>query len=132
MKKCHVCMTECGDNAEVCPICGAFLTEDDIVNEEQEEQLVIDNPVLLATFDDVVAAEIFKDILKDNGIPCTSDKPDGEASLRVVFGAGFAADDVYVDESDFEKAESLYKEFSENPPEAETVFDDSFESEEEI
>ena len=33
MKNCHVCNQLCDDNAEVCPICGAFLEEAEAENE---------------------------------------------------------------------------------------------------
>ena len=56
MKVCHVCKAECDDAAELCPVCGADLTAE-IAAEEEKEEKVINNPVLLATLDDVVSAE---------------------------------------------------------------------------
>ena len=62
MKICHVCNAECEDNAELCPICGADLTyKAQEEAEEEKEELVLNNPVLLASLDDVVSAEILKD-----------------------------------------------------------------------
>ena len=63
MKVCHVCKAECDDTAELCPVCGADLTAE-ITEEEEKEEKVINNPVLLATLDDVVSAEILKDCLR--------------------------------------------------------------------
>ena len=60
---CHVCKKECNDDMELCPICGAELG---VAVEEKNEEANIDimeNPTLLASFEDVISAEIFKDIL---------------------------------------------------------------------
>ena len=56
MKICHVCKAECEDETELCPVCGADLTVGE--EERSEEEAVINNPVLLATVDDVVSSEI--------------------------------------------------------------------------
>lgn len=122
MKVCHVCKTECEDTFELCPLCGAELktTEEETV---PEEKLLL-NPVLLASFEDVVSGEIFKDILIDNGIPCSSSNDDGEISIQVKFGGAFVSQDIYVDSTDFEKAEELYKEFLESEENLVFEFDD--------
>ena len=109
MKNCHVCGFECDDAVELCPLCGADLTGAEDVAEETEEA-VIKNPVLLATFEDVVSAEIFKDILIDNNIIFSSSNNDS-GSIRVVFGGGFLSEEIYVEETQFEEAEKLYEEF---------------------
>ena len=109
MKNCHVCGLECDEAVELCPICGADLSgvEESI---EETEEAVIKNPVLLATFEDVVSAEIFKDILVDNNIIFSSSNND-TGSIRVVFGGGFLSEEIYVEESEFEAAQKLYDEF---------------------
>lgn len=112
MKVCHVCLTECEDFYDLCPLCGADLrveAEAELENTDAEEK-VVHRPVLLASMEDIVSAEIFKDILKDNGIPYVC--PDSEeGTMRVLFGGAFVADDIYVDSSDFEAADKLYTEF---------------------
>lgn len=120
MKICHVCKAECDDFAELCPVCGADLTGDN-GEEEATEEIILNNPVLLATVDDVVSSEILKDLLKENGIPFTCDSDD-EGTLKVTFGGSFVADDIYVDDSDFEKASQVYDDFLNSEPE----FDDEF------
>lgn len=120
MKICHVCKAECDDFAELCPVCGADLTGDN-KEEEATEEIILNNPVLLATVDDVVSSEILKDLLKENGIPFTCDSDD-EGTLKVTFGGSFVADDIYVDDSDFEKAYQVYEDFLNSEPE----FDDEF------
>ena len=118
MKICHVCKAECEDFVELCPVCGADLSNvmdentpnGDALYENENEEIVIKNPVLLASFEDVVSAEIFKDILKDNDIPFAGNEEDG-ASVRVVFGGGLVSEEIYVDNSNFEKANGLYEEF---------------------
>ncbi len=118
---CHVCKKECSDDMELCPICGAELNVAVEEETEEKETDIIENPTLLASFEDVISAEIFKDILSENDIPFTSSQM-GEVTMQVVFGGNFVAEDVYVAETDFEKANELYEEFSST----EIEFDDEF------
>ena len=126
MKLCHVCNFECSDDAELCPLCGADLTAEET---EESEEILLKEPVLLASIEDIVSAEIFEDILKTNKIPYSTGESEGN-SMRVVFGGGFSAVEIYVDSSDFEAAEKLYNEFLENEPQFDGEF--FFEDEEEI
>ncbi len=128
MKTCHVCNCECEDYAELCPICGADLNNEKIDNTEEPEEKVIEKPVLLASFEDVVSAEILRDILNENGIPNSSGAFGDEGGMRVTFGGVFVAEEIYVDNCDFEKADKLYREFLES--ETEFVFDDEIYDEE--
>ena len=117
MKNCHVCNQLCEDNAELCPICGAMLLDEDVVEESEsknsEEERKIE-PVLLAVFEDLVTAEIFKDVLTDNKIPYSDSQED---TMRVVFGGSFASEEIYIDQADYDKAKELYDEFMANEPE---------------
>lgn len=123
MKHCHVCKTECEDNAELCPLCGADLSgEIEETEQEESKKTEISEPVLLATFEDVVSAEIFRDILTENGILYSCD---GEDTMRVTFGGGFVSQDIFVDASDLTVAEQLYNEFLDS----ETAFDGEFDEE---
>ena len=126
MKNCHVCNAICEDNAELCHVCGADLYA---YEEEKAEGKIteINEPVLLASIEDVVSAEIFKDILTDNGILYSSGKDEDEGAMRVTFGDGFVSEDIYVDNSAFEEAKKLYEEFLES----ETEFDGEFEFDDE-
>ena len=125
MKTCHVCNAVCEDNAELCHVCGADLAsfEEEKINEIKE----ITDPVLVATISDVVSAEIFKDVLRDSNIPFSCEDETEAGGMRVVFGGGFAATEIYVDNSDFEVAKQLYDEFLKS----ETEFDGDFDFEEE-
>ena len=76
MKECHVCMAQCEDDAELCPVCGAQLKTDSQKAEEKLQRKTIENPVLAASVEDVVTAEIYRDILSENGIPFSSDETD--------------------------------------------------------
>lgn len=128
MKTCHVCYFECEENAELCPICGAYLNDE--VKEEtvgQEEKVIID-PVLLTTIEDVVSAEIFKDILIDNKIAFSCDD-DEDTGMKVVFGGGFASCDIYVDKSQYDNALSLYEEFLNSEAEFDGDFSEMFNEE---
>ena len=128
MKICHVCQFECNDNVELCPLCGADLSNIDNSDEniEEIEEIIICKPVLLSTFDDVISADIFKDILNDNKIPYSSSQ-DETGSIRVLFGGALVSEEIYVDETDYEKAIELLEEFSNSQ---EIIFDEEFPEEE--
>ncbi len=115
MKTCHVCGVECENDADICAVCGAELKTFEMYEQELQEQkareaeeaLIIKNPVLAASVENVVAAEIYKDVLRDNGIIFTCDESDD--SMQIVFGGGFSAVEIYVNESDLEIAQQLYE-----------------------
>ena len=126
---CHVCNAECEDGLELCPICGAELQVVAEQMEGKEESSIMENPTILTSFEDIVSAEIFKDILKDNGIPFTSSSDMGDNSIQVVFGGNFVAEDIYVSEKDFEKANELYEEFLNSEADFEGEFIEEIEEE---
>ena len=129
MKICHVCKAECEENAELCPVCGADLTVNTMDETAETEEIILNKPVLLASLDDVVSSEILKDLLSENGIPFSCDTED-EGTLKVTFGGSFSADDIYVDEGDFERANQIYEEFLNSEPEFdEDFFDEAEETE---
>ena len=119
MKNCHVCGFECENDAEVCLVCGAELKTFEAYEQElreaeeleakkaAEEALIVKNPVLAASVDNVVAAEIYKDVLRDNNIVFTCDE--SEDAMQIVFGGGFSAQEIYVNEKDLEIAQQLYE-----------------------
>ncbi len=117
MKNCHVCNFACEDDAELCPICGADLSGEVEEVETASEEVKFE-PVFLTTFEDLVSAEIFKDVLSDNKIPYS----DSEDTMKVVFGGGFAAEEIYVDKTDFDKANELLEEFLASEAEFEDEF----------
>ena len=131
MKSCHVCGAVCENDAEICLLCGAELKtfeayEQEIREAEElaakkaaEEALIVKKPVLAASVDNIVAAEIYKDVLRDNGIVFTCDE--SEDAMQIVFGGGFNVQEIYVNESDLEIAQQLY----ENVANAQIDFDDS-------
>ncbi len=130
MKNCHVCGAVCENDAEICLLCGAELktfeayeqeireAEEAAAKKAAEEALVVKNPVLAASVDNIVAAEIYKDVLRDNGIVFTCDE--SEDAMQIVFGGGFAVQEIYVNEKDLEIAQQLY----ENVVNAQMNFDD--------
>lgn len=126
MKICHVCKAECDDFSELCPICGAEL-RDDVASQETTEEKSLQNPVLAVSVEDVVTAEIYRDILKENGILFTCDSEE-QGSMKVLFGGGFVAEDIYVEESDLERARELYDEVLNAEPEFD--FDEEFDDDE--
>lgn len=129
MKICHVCKAECEENAELCPVCGADLTVNTMEETAETEEIILNKPVLLASLDDVVSSEILKDLLSENGIPFSCNTED-EGTLKVTFGGSFSADDIYVDEGDFERANQIYEDFLNSEPEFdEDFFDETEETE---
>ena len=131
MKICHVCKSKCEDFEELCHVCGADLTAPVEDTEEQEPDTKSGEITLLASFDDIVSAEIFKDILKDNGIEYVCPKSEQEETLNVTFGGAFSVCEIYVYESDLELANVLYSEFTASPVEfdGEFIFDQGIEEE---
>lgn len=127
MKLCHVCLTECPDDAELCTLCGADLIPQE--EPQKDKELTVKNPTFLTKFEDVVSAEIFEDILKENTIPSVSIENE-EGSMRVLFGGSFFAKEIFVDETDLEKAKKLLKEFLENEENFSGEFFEEFEEEE--
>ena len=121
MKECHVCLNLCDDDAVLCPVCGAELrdapagTGEDAAEKtgaQNSENGEIVNPVLAVSADSPVTAEIFKDILDENGIAFSVDEK-GDF-LHTGFGGGFFAIDIYVDEKNLEIAKELYSNLSES------------------
>lgn len=103
----------CDDDAELCPLCGAELKEKETEQAEEVSELEpITNPVLAASADSPVTAEIFTDILSENGIAYSIDEK-GDF-LHSGFGGGFFAVDIYVDEKNLDIAKELYKNLTEN------------------
>lgn len=127
MKICHVCGAECTEDAELCTVCGAeFLPE--TADGNLPNEIVLENPVLAASVEDVVTAEIYRDMLRENGILFTCDEPEAGSSMRVVFGGGFVAEDIYVSEKDLEEAERIYEEVVNSEPDfSDEEFDGEFE-----
>ena len=125
MKLCHVCKAECGDNAELCPVCGADLTAE--IEKDNDD---MSQPVLLARVDDIVAAEILMDMLSEAAIPYSTGSEGEDIAVKVCFGGGFCAQEIFVDAADFEEAEKIYEEFLKVEAESEEGFlDDDFEFE---
>ena len=127
MKVCHVCGAEYEDFVEMCADCGAMLVDEEEVQQEGVE-IVIENPVLAVTVEDIITAEIFCDVLKDNGILYSTDDEESETVVKVLFGGSFAGTNIYVDESDLEKAKELYEQVLNSQPSFEDF--EGFEEEE--
>ena len=128
MKKCRVCLSECEESLEFCPTCGAEL---DYEPKEENKEEVIARPVLVAAVEDIVTAEIFKDILNENKIPYSLSETEGNKGIKIGLGGEFISEKIYVDESNLEKAEELYQMVLESEPEFDE-FEDFPEYEEEI
>lgn len=129
---CHVCSTECDETQELCPVCGAVLnrpTEAEEPETEEADTDIIENPTLLASFEDLISAEVFKDVLKENEIPFTCSSEMGDNTIQVMFGGGFVAEDIYVGEDNLEKARQMLEEFNSQEIEFEGEFFDGEDTE---
>ena len=129
---CHVCSTECEDTQELCPVCGAVLNRQTEAEEPVVEEIetdIIENPTLLTSFEDIISAEVFKDVLKENEIPFTCSSEMGDNTIQVMFGGGFVAEDIYVGEDDLEKARQMLEEFNSQEIEFEGEFFDGEDTE---
>ncbi len=138
MKTCHVCGFACDNDAENCALCGAELKTFEAYEQElreaeerkaqkaAEEARIVKKPVLAASVDNVVTAEIYKDVLRDSNINFTCDE--SEDAMQIVFGGGFNAQEIYVNEEDLEIAQQLY----ENVVNAQMDFGDEFDEFEEF
>ena len=134
MKICHVCGVSCENEAEICSVCGAELPSFEEYEQEcklkcETGETVIQTPVLAASVDNVVTAEIFKDILHENEIAFSCDE--NEDGMHVAFGGSFFAIEIYVDESNLERAKELYRQVLESEPMFDDDFDGFFEDTEE-
>ena len=110
MKICHGCGGEYEDFVEMCADCGALLVDsDELAEQETGIDIIIENPVLAANVEDIITAEIFCDVLKENDILYTTDHQDSETVVKVLFGGSFAGTNIYVDEGNLEKAQELYE-----------------------
>ena len=117
MKECHVCLYICGDDDEICPVCGAELKSEAIDDNAKKvtdpaEPDIIKNPILAASVDSPVTAEIYKDILSENGIAYSEDSR-GD-TIHTGFGGSFFAIDIYVDEYNLDIAKDLYRNLTQN------------------
>ena len=59
---CHVCSTECEEEQELCPVCGAVLNHQTEAEEPEKEEAdtdIIENPTLLTSFEDLISSEVF-------------------------------------------------------------------------
>lgn len=125
MIKCRVCGCECEENTELCLVCGAELT---LEENRKSEAKIIEKPVMVAAVEDVVTAEIFKDVLEQSGILYSLGEANDNKGIKIGFGGEFITEKIYVDEGDLEKAKELYEEVLESEPQ----FEDFEDFEEEI
>ncbi len=66
-------------------------------------------PVLVATIPNTVLSEIYQDMLRENGIPFICRQQGAGGYLKILTGGLLAADSIYVNERDYERAYELYK-----------------------
>lgn len=128
MKTCHVCGETFEDYVEVCSDCGAVLkTEEEmeeyIKKQEEEQKMLIKNPVLAESVDNVVLASVFEDMLNEAEVPFFSNESGG---FHAGFGGNFFSVDFFVDEKNLAIAQQIF----ENAQSSDFQFDDQFDDEE--
>ncbi len=70
-------------------------------------------PVLAAVIPNTVSSEIFQDMLRQNNIPFICRQQGAGGYLKILTGGLLAADSIYVNERDLEKAQELYSTYIE-------------------
>lgn len=135
MKICHVCGACCEDEAELCYVCGAeFLSDDETdANIDGEDfEAVLTEPVLAASLEDLVSAQIFCDMLAENRIPYSMGDDTDNIGMQIAFGGAFAEIDIYVDKANYKRAQEVYEQFMSEEQQIEDFDDfDDFEDEQE-
>ncbi|MBR4073016.1 MAG: DUF2007 domain-containing protein [Clostridia bacterium] len=76
-------------------------------------------PVVAAVIPNTVSSEIYQDMLKNNGIPFVCRQQGAGGYLKILTGGLLAADTIYVNERDLEKAQEIYSTYIEIPEEIE-------------
>ena len=131
MRICHVCNAEFDEDMDLCPVCGAEYRDDaEDGRDESSEKEVIENPVLAATVDNILTAEMYADALTDANIPYFTDE-EQSGGMRMGFGGSFFAVQVFVDESNLAIAEELYENVCKNAEDFD-FSDDDFDDTEDI
>lgn len=69
---------------------------------------------LVACIDDSIAAGIFQEILRDNGIPFICSQPGAGGYIKILTGGLLVSDSIYVNDEDYERAAELYRAYFES------------------
>ncbi len=80
---------------------------------ERKEQAP-DGQRLVACIDDSIAAGIFQEILRDNGIPFICSQPGAGGYIKILTGGLLVSDSIYVNNEDYERAAELYRAYFES------------------
>lgn len=75
---------------------------------KKEKELPPAGQRLVASIDDSIAAGIFQEILRDNGIPFICSQPGAGGYIKILTGGLLVPDSIYVNEEDYEQARELY------------------------
>ena len=81
---------------------------------KKEQKSGVDaSPVLVAVIPNTVSSEIYQDILKENGIPCICRQAGAGGYIKIITVGLLVADNIYVNEKDYDKAKELYEAYME-------------------
>ncbi len=68
-----------------------------------------DDPVLAVSIVNPVSSGIYRDLLKENGIPFLCKQQGAGGYLKILVGGGFVPDCYYVAPEDLDRAKELYE-----------------------
>ena len=69
---------------------------------------------LFATLYDDISATMYEEILRDAGIPYLRKDRGAGGAVRIIMGSSLSAVDIYVPETEFDRATELFAEVEEN------------------
>lgn len=72
-----------------------------------------ENHRLVASISDTIASAIFQEILRDNEIPFICRQPGAGGYIKILTGGLLSSDSIYVNDSDFARADELYRAYFE-------------------
>lgn len=106
---CTRCKKEYGDGVTVCPDCKQELVEK---AEEEIETVEAMKPVKVASAANSTEAGLIMNLLRNNGIQCFKKDNGIGGYMNIYYGFSVYGEEIYVDESDFDKASEIVKELS--------------------
>ena len=81
-------------------------------------------PVEVAIIPNTVLSEIYQDMLRENEIPFVCRQQGAAGYLKILTGGLLAADSIYVNERDYERARELYEIYVEGENYSEVLADE--------
>ncbi len=104
---CMSCHKEYAEGVRECPNCNQDLIE---IPEEGIEVFEAMKPVKVTSVTNSIEANMIMDLLQNNGIPCIKKDNGPGGYMNLYYGFSVYGEDIYVDERDYQKANSIIEE----------------------